>query len=150
MCTFLLQNVVLWDMGLVHHGICEMGVSLQLPLRWHSQTLFKHRANISSSIFCEARTLILYKEYQFRFMLVKDYYFCLMDFFSPTIMILGVEIFCPQHFQPKQNVCPFCRLSNEFSWEEGVCIWIIISLFKVFSHVECSVRQKHTVGLAFW
>ena len=25
MCTFLLQNGALWDMGLVHCGICEMG-----------------------------------------------------------------------------------------------------------------------------
>ena len=24
MCTFLLQNGALWDMGLVHCGICEM------------------------------------------------------------------------------------------------------------------------------
>ena len=26
MCTFLLQNDVLWDMGLGHYRICEMGL----------------------------------------------------------------------------------------------------------------------------
>ena len=26
MCTFLLQNVVLWDICLMHGGICEMGL----------------------------------------------------------------------------------------------------------------------------
>ena len=26
MCTFLLQNGALWDMGLVHHGICVTGL----------------------------------------------------------------------------------------------------------------------------
>ena len=26
MCTFLLQNVALWDMTQMHSGICEMGL----------------------------------------------------------------------------------------------------------------------------
>ena len=31
MCTFLLQNAALWDMGIVHPGICEVCLLLWLP-----------------------------------------------------------------------------------------------------------------------
>ena len=32
MCTFLLQNVALWDMAHMHSGICEMGLLSRYPV----------------------------------------------------------------------------------------------------------------------
>ena len=34
MCTFLLQNVALWDMAQMHSGICEMGLLLWTSSFW--------------------------------------------------------------------------------------------------------------------
>ena len=51
MCTFLLQNVALWDMAQVHSGICEMGPD------GNGGFFYKHGSTLSNhsqyKVWCE-------------------------------------------------------------------------------------------------
>ena len=57
MCTFLLQNDALWDIHLMHHGICDMKLGALITARGKNSIYFYFQMSFSQMRF---RTIALF------------------------------------------------------------------------------------------